>query len=55
VIGLAETLGGPREIFGEEAPRVNETFELLRDTATRLLGDRTRPAVICYRIRVGVK
>jgi SAM-dependent methyltransferase len=55
VIGLAETLGGPREIFGEAAPRVNETFELLRETATRVLGDRTRPVVLCYRIRVGVK
>jgi SAM-dependent methyltransferase len=55
VIGLAESIGGPREIFGEEAPRVNETFELLRETATRVLGDRTRPAVLCYRLRVGVK
>jgi SAM-dependent methyltransferase len=55
VIGLAESIGGPREIFGEEAPRVSETFELLRETATRVLGDRTRPAVLCYRIRVGVK
>ena len=55
VIGLAETLGGPREIFGEAAPRVNETFELVRETATRVLGSRARPAVLCYRIRVGVK
>jgi SAM-dependent methyltransferase len=55
VIGLAETLGGPREIFGAEAPRVNETFVILRETATRVIGDRTLPAVICYRIRVGIK
>ena len=55
MIGLAESIGGPREIFGEQAPRVNETFELLRETATRVLGDRRWPAVLCYRLRVGVK
>jgi SAM-dependent methyltransferase len=55
LIGLAESIGGPREIFGEKAPRVNETFELLRETATRVLGERRWPAVLCYRLRVGVK
>lgn len=54
-IGLAESLGGPREIFGGQAPRVDETFEVLRETAMRVLGDRTWPAMLCYRLRVGIK
>jgi SAM-dependent methyltransferase len=54
-IGLAESLGGPREIFGGQAPRVDETFEILRETATRVLGERRWPAVLCYRIRIGIK
>ena len=55
MIGLAESIGGPRAIFGEEAPRIGETFEVLRETATRVLGERTWPAVLCYRIRIGIK
>ena len=55
MIGLAESIGGPRAIFGEEAPRIGETFEVLRETATRALGERTWPAVLCYRIRIGIK
>jgi SAM-dependent methyltransferase len=55
MIGLAESIGGPREIFGDQAPGVHETFEVLRETATRVLGDRIWPAVLCYRLRVGVK
>ena len=55
MVGLAESIGGPREIFGEQAPRVHETFELLRETATRVLGERRWPAVLCYRIRTGIK
>jgi SAM-dependent methyltransferase len=55
MIGLADSIGGPREIFGDQAPLVGETFELLRETATRVLGGRRWPAVLCYRIRVGVK
>ena len=31
------------------------TFERLRETATRVLGTRTWPALVCYRIRYGVK
>ncbi len=54
-IGLAESLGGPREIFGGQAQRVDETFEVLRETAMRVLGDRTWPAMLCYRLRVGIK
>lgn len=55
LIGLAESIGGPRAIFGADAPEVVETFERLRETATRVLGDRTGPLVTCYRIRLGVK
>jgi SAM-dependent methyltransferase len=55
MIGLAESIGGPREMFGDAAPRVAETFEGLRETATNVLGDRTWPALLCYRIRVGIK
>jgi SAM-dependent methyltransferase len=55
IVGLAESLGGPRSIFGKEAPEVGETFETLRQTAERIVGDQSRPMVVCYRIRVGVK
>jgi SAM-dependent methyltransferase len=53
--GLAESLGGPRQIFTDQAPEVEETFERLRETATRVLGDRTWPLLLCFRIRVGIK
>ena len=55
IAGLAESIGGPREIFGEEAPAVGETFEHLRETARRVLGERRWPALLCYRLRVGIK
>jgi SAM-dependent methyltransferase len=55
VIGLAESIGGPREIFGDEAPAVAETFGRLRETARRVLGDRTVPMLVGYRIRCGVR
>jgi len=55
VVGLAESIGGPREIFGDEAPAVRETFERLRETAARALGGRTVPMLLGYRIRVGVR
>jgi SAM-dependent methyltransferase len=55
MIGLAESIGGPREIFTDQAPEVGETFERLRETATRVLGDRTWPLLLCCRIRVGIK
>jgi SAM-dependent methyltransferase len=55
MIGLAESIGGPREMFGEAAPEVGDTFERLSETAARVLGDRTSPALLCYRIRVGIK
>jgi SAM-dependent methyltransferase len=55
ILGLAESIGGPRELFGDQAPEVAETFERLRETANRVLGDRTWPALLCLRIRLGIK
>jgi SAM-dependent methyltransferase len=55
IIGLAESLGGPRSLFGDAAPEVRATFERLRKTSQRVVGARVRPIVVCYRIRVGVK
>jgi SAM-dependent methyltransferase len=55
MVGLAQSIGGPREIFGEAAPEVGKAFDVLRETAIGVLGDRTWPAVLCYRIRVGIK
>jgi SAM-dependent methyltransferase len=54
VIGLAESIGGPRAIFGDRAPAVTETFERLRQVAERVLADRRVPMLLCYRIRVGI-
>lgn len=55
IVGLAESVGGPRALFGGEAPEVEETFERLRETAQGILGERSWPMVLCYRIRLGVK
>jgi len=55
VIGLAESIGGPREIFSEQAPEVGETFDRLREAAIRVLGERTRPLLLNYRLRIGIK
>lgn len=55
VIGLAESIGGPRSIFGGQAPEVTETFERLRETAERVLGDESRPAVVAFRMRLGFR
>jgi hypothetical protein len=55
VTGLAESLGGPRAIFGDQAPEVAETFERLREAAQRVVGDRPRPVLLCWRMRIGVK
>ena len=55
MIGLAESIGGPREIFSEQAPEVGETFERLREIATRVLGHRSRPLLLNYRLRIGIK
>jgi SAM-dependent methyltransferase len=55
LLGLAESIGGPAEIFGDRAPAVAETLARLGETARRVLGDRSWPALFGYRIRVGVK
>lgn len=54
-IGLAESIGGPRAIFGDQAPEVTATFERLRNTARTVLGDRSAPMLLRYRIRAGIK
>ncbi len=55
VIGLAESVGGPREFFGGQAPEVDETFYSLRRIARAVLADREVPMVVSYRIRLGVR
>jgi ubiquinone/menaquinone biosynthesis C-methylase UbiE len=55
LVGLAESLGGPRSIFAEAAAEVGETFERLRETVERVIGDRPHRFVVCYRIRLAVK
>lgn len=55
MIGLGESIGGPRELFGDQAPEVTETFERLRETAQRVLGDRRWKMLLCLRIRLGIK
>jgi SAM-dependent methyltransferase len=55
VVELAESLGGPRSIFGGQAPEVDESFNALRAAAVRLIGERTIPIVVCYRVRAGIK
>jgi SAM-dependent methyltransferase len=52
-IGIAESIGGPPELSGEHA--VADAFERLREAANRALGDRTRPQLLCYRLRIGIK
>jgi hypothetical protein len=55
VLGLAESIGGPRAIFGDDAPEVAATFEALREAAERTLGERRVPMLLCYRIRLGIR
>jgi SAM-dependent methyltransferase len=55
MIGLAESIGGHQDVLNEKAPEVGEAFERLRETANRVLGGRTLPQLVCYRIRVGIK
>jgi SAM-dependent methyltransferase len=55
VVGLAETLGGPHGLFRDDAEEVMATFERVRAAACAALGDRTRPMVVCYRIRLGIR
>jgi len=53
--GLATSIGGPRGIFGDQAPEVQASFERVCETAERVLGDRRVPMLLCYRIRLGVR
>ena len=53
VVGLAESIGGPRGLLAQ-APEVAATFERLRETAQRVLGERRWPRVVCYRVRCGI-
>ncbi len=55
VVGLAESIGGPRALFDGAAPTVEEAFARLRDVAHSVLGDRRWPMVVCYRVRLGIK
>jgi len=55
MVGFAESIGGPRELFTEQAPEVGDAFERLRETTARVLGTRTWPVLLCYRIRAGIK
>jgi SAM-dependent methyltransferase len=55
MVGFAKSIGGPRELFAEQASEVGDAFERLRETAVRVLGTRTWPVLLCYRIRVGIK
>jgi SAM-dependent methyltransferase len=55
IVGLAESLGGPRAIFGGQAPEVDETFQQFRETVARVLGVGTWPVLLCLRLRVGIK
>ena len=54
LVGLAYAIGGPDAIFGEQAPDVTRTFEQLQAAAEQVLGDRPRPMLMGYTIRLGV-
>jgi SAM-dependent methyltransferase len=55
VVGLAESVGGPRDLFSGAAPEVDLTFQRLKEVTYEALGDATWPMVVCYRLRLGVK
>jgi SAM-dependent methyltransferase len=54
LIGLAESIGGPRELF-DQAPEVGELFDRACETTRAVLGDRTWPLLLGYRLRIGIK
>ena len=54
MIGLAHSIGGPLALFGDRAPEVSETLARLKAAAEEVLGDRPRPMLIGYTIRLGV-
>ena len=55
VVGLAESVGGPRNLFGGAAPEVDRTFRRLEEVGRRVLGEATWPMVVCYRLRLALK
>jgi SAM-dependent methyltransferase len=55
VAGLARSLGGAEKLVADAAPEVSEAYERLVETATRILGERTWPMLLCFRIRAGIK
>lgn len=55
LVGMAESFGGPRTVFGGQAPEVEDSFERLGRVAHRVLGDGSSPMVLSYRIRLGVR
>lgn len=55
VIGLAHSIGGPIELFGEEAPEVSDTLAALARTAREVLADRPAATLTGYTIRLGIR
>jgi ubiquinone/menaquinone biosynthesis C-methylase UbiE len=55
VAGLARSLGGAEKLFGDAAPEVSDAYERLVESAKRILGERKRPMLLCFRIRAGIK
>lgn len=55
LIALATSIGGPIELFGEEAPDVLATFHTLAETARAVLGSAPRRSVMGYTVRLGVR
>ena len=56
LVGLAESIGGPRALFGgRTSPEVEETFAELAHVAGEVLVGGPWRMVVCYRMRVGVK
>jgi hypothetical protein len=52
---MARSLGGAEKLFGDAAPEVSAVFARLVETAERILGERTWPLLLCFRIRAGIR
>lgn len=55
LIGLAASIGGPLELFGDRAPAVSRTFDALAAAARAVLGPGQRRAVTGYTVRLGIR
>jgi SAM-dependent methyltransferase len=53
IIDLADSLGGPSDIFAGQAPELDEATADLRQLALRLLPE-SRPMLLGYTIRIGI-